>query len=50
MELRNVYTSPNIIRMIKSKMMGLVGHAARMGGIRNPVRSYWRKRQKETNH
>jgi hypothetical protein len=31
MELRNVYTSPNIILMIKSRMMGLVGHAARMG-------------------
>jgi len=25
-ELHNLYASPNIIRVIKSKMMGLVGH------------------------
>jgi hypothetical protein len=30
-ELRNSYSSPNIIRMIKSRRMRWAGHAARMG-------------------
>jgi hypothetical protein len=30
-ELRNVYSSPSIIRMIKSRRMGFAGHVARMG-------------------
>jgi hypothetical protein len=30
-ELHNLYSSPNIIRMMKSRMMILAGHAARMG-------------------
>jgi hypothetical protein len=34
-ELRNLYASPNIIRVIKSKRMRLVGHVARMGAMRN---------------
>jgi hypothetical protein len=29
-ELRNLYTSPNIIRVIKSRKMRWVGHVARM--------------------
>jgi hypothetical protein len=35
-ELRNVYASPNIIRVIKSKMMRWAGHVTRMGKMRNP--------------
>jgi hypothetical protein len=31
-ELRNLYASPNIIRMIKSKRMIGAGHVAQMGG------------------
>jgi hypothetical protein len=31
-ELCNLYSSPNIIRMIKSRMMRWAGHVARMGG------------------
>jgi hypothetical protein len=30
-ELHNLYSSPSIIRMIKSRMMGWAGHVARMG-------------------
>jgi hypothetical protein len=31
-ELHNLYTSPSIIRMIKSGRMRWAGHVARMGG------------------
>jgi hypothetical protein len=34
-ELHNLYTSQNIIRVIKSIRMRSVGHAARMGEMRN---------------
>jgi hypothetical protein len=30
-ELHNLYSSPNIIRLIKSRRMRWVGHVARMG-------------------
>jgi hypothetical protein len=34
-ELRNLYTSPNIIRVIESRRMRWTGHVERMGKIRN---------------
>jgi hypothetical protein len=34
-ELHNLYASPNIIRVARSRMMGWAGHAASMGEIRN---------------
>jgi hypothetical protein len=37
-ELHNLYSSPNIIRMIKSRRMGWAGHVARMGDKRNAYR------------
>jgi hypothetical protein len=37
-ELHKLYTSPNIIRMIKSRRMGWAGHVARMGEKRNAYR------------
>jgi hypothetical protein len=37
-ELHNLYSSPNIIRMIKSKRMRWVGHVARMRETRNAYR------------
>jgi hypothetical protein len=45
-ELHNLYSSPNIITMIKSRNMRWAGHVARMErrGIRV---GYWWKRQKE---
>jgi hypothetical protein len=37
-ELHNLYSSPSIIRMIKSRRMRWVGHVARMGEKRNAYR------------
>jgi hypothetical protein len=37
-ELHNLYSSPNIIRMIKSKRMRWVGHVARIGEKRSAYR------------
>jgi hypothetical protein len=34
-ELRDVYSSPSIIRIIKSRRMRWAGHVARMGEKRN---------------
>jgi hypothetical protein len=37
-ELHNLYSSPSIIRMIKSRRLRWVGHVARMGEKRNAYR------------
>jgi hypothetical protein len=37
-ELHNLYSSPNIIRMIKSRRMRWAGHVPRMGETRNAYR------------
>jgi hypothetical protein len=37
-ELRDLYSSPSIIRIIKSKRMKWAGHVARMGEKRNAFR------------
>jgi hypothetical protein len=37
-ELRNLYSSPDIIRHIKSRRMRWAGHVARMGEGRNVYR------------
>jgi hypothetical protein len=37
-ELHNLYSSPNIIRMIKSRRMRWAGHVARMREMRNADR------------
>jgi hypothetical protein len=37
-ELHNLYSSPNIIRMIKSRKMRWTGHVARMRAKRNAYR------------
>jgi len=34
-ELRNLYASPNIIRVIKSRRMIWVGHVVHMGEMKN---------------
>jgi hypothetical protein len=34
-ELHKLYSTPNIIRMIKSRRMAWAGHVARMGAKRN---------------
>jgi hypothetical protein len=38
-ELHNLYSSPSIIRMMKSRRMRWTGHVARMGKKRNAYRS-----------
>jgi hypothetical protein len=48
-ELHNVYSSPSIIRMIKSRRMRWAGHVARMERI-GMHRGYWWESQKERNH
>jgi hypothetical protein len=48
-ELRDLYSSPSIIRMIKSRRMRWASHEARMGEKRNVYRLLVRKaRGKET--
>jgi hypothetical protein len=37
-ELHNLYSSPDIIRQVKSRRMRWAGHAARMGAGRNVYR------------
>jgi hypothetical protein len=37
-ELRDLYSSPSIIRIIKSRRMRLAGHVARIGEKRNAYR------------
>jgi hypothetical protein len=37
-ELHNLYTSPNIVKMIRSRKIKWSGHVARMGEIRNAYR------------
>jgi hypothetical protein len=47
-ELHNLYSSPNIIRMIKSRRMRWAGHVARMGEKRNTCRILVGKRKTKT--
>jgi hypothetical protein len=37
-ELNGMYSSPNIIRVVKSRRMGWAGHVARMGEVRGAYR------------
>jgi hypothetical protein len=48
-ELHNLYSSPNIIRMIKSRRMRWVGHVARMWRRGMHIGYSWES-QKERDH
>jgi hypothetical protein len=39
-ELNNLYSSPNIVRVIKSRRMICVGHVVRMGGAKRCVQGF----------
>ena len=44
-ELNNLYSSPNIVRVIKSRRMRWAGHVARMGEMRGVYRVLVRKHE-----
>ena len=44
-ELSDLYTSPNIVRVIKSRRMRWAGHVARMGEERGRIGSGWGNRR-----
>jgi hypothetical protein len=48
-EIDNMYSSPNIIRMIKSRKMRFSGHVARMWETSNAYRILVGKPEKEEN-
>jgi hypothetical protein len=48
-ELHNLYSSPNIIKQIKSRQMRWAGHLARMGRTEKCTRFWWES-SKETDH
>ena len=45
-ELSDLYSSPNIVRVIKSRRMRWAGHVARMGEERGRIGSWWGNRRK----
>jgi hypothetical protein len=49
-EFHNLYFSPSIIRMIKSRRMRWAGHAARMGRRGMHIVGFRWESQKEINH
>jgi hypothetical protein len=48
-ELRDLYSSPSIIRIIKSRRMRWADHVARMGR-RGTLIDYWWESQRERDH
>ena len=44
-ELNGLYTSPNVVRVIKSRRMRWAGHVARMGEERGRRGSWWGNRR-----
>jgi len=45
LELNDLYSSPNIVRVIKSRRMRWAGHVGRMGEERGCIGSWWRNRR-----
>jgi hypothetical protein len=49
-ELHNLYSSPDIIRQVKSRRMRWAGHVARMGEGREKCTGFWWESPKEGDH
>jgi hypothetical protein len=49
-KLHNLYSSTNIIRIIKSRRIRWAGHVARMGRRGMHIVVHWWKSQKERDH
>jgi hypothetical protein len=49
-DLHNLYSSPDIIRQIKSRRMRWAGHVARMAEERKLYRAFWWESPKERDH
>jgi len=49
-EFHNLYTSPDIIRVIKSRLMRWAEHVARMGEMRKTYFSYKNWREETTRY
>jgi len=49
-ELNDLYSSPNIIRVIKSKRMGWAGNVARMGKKRRAYMVFWWGNLRDRDH
>ena len=47
-ELNDPYSSPNVVRVIKSRKMRWVGHAARVGGV--AYTQHWWGNLRERDH
>jgi hypothetical protein len=47
-ELHDLYSSPRIIRIIKSRRMRWAGHVARMGVKTNVYRYWWESQRERT--
>jgi hypothetical protein len=48
-EIHNMYSSPGIMREIKSRRMRWAGYVARMGGVRNVYRVLMGKLERKKN-
>jgi hypothetical protein len=46
-ELHNLYTSPNIVMVIKLRRVKCAGHVARMGEMRNAYKIFIRRPQRK---
>jgi hypothetical protein len=49
-DLHDLYSSPSIIRIVKTKRMRWAGHVARMGGKRGTCIGCWWESQREGNN
>jgi len=47
-KLNDLYSSPNIVRVIKSRRMRWAGYVARMGEERGCISSWWGNRREGT--